>query len=55
MVLLRPRGHYDLHNLPPERAAELGPMLQRVERAIMSLGGRRIAQAMDTGGGSRHL
>lgn len=36
MVLLCPIGHYDL---PPQRAAELGPMLQRVERAIMSLGG----------------
>src|SRR4051812_37944431 len=32
MTMLQPRGHYDLHDLPPERAAELGPLLQRVER-----------------------
>jgi len=25
----RPRGHYDLTDLPAERAAELGPLLQR--------------------------
>ena len=39
VVLLCPIGHHDLSDLPAERAAEIGPMLQRVERAIMSVGG----------------
>jgi hypothetical protein len=29
VVMLRPRGPYDLPDLPAERAAELGPLLQR--------------------------
>jgi hypothetical protein len=32
-------GHHDLIDLPPDLSAELGPMLQRVERAILDLGG----------------
>lgn len=32
VVMLQPRGHYDLTDLPAERAAELGPLLQRAER-----------------------
>jgi diadenosine tetraphosphate (Ap4A) HIT family hydrolase len=54
-VLLCPVGHYDLHDLPPERAAELGPMLQRVERAIMSLGGIARVHVNKWGDGSSHL
>ena len=55
MVLLQPRGHYDLHDLPAERAAELGPMLQRVERAIMSLGGVARVHVNKWGDGGAHL
>jgi diadenosine tetraphosphate (Ap4A) HIT family hydrolase len=55
MVLLQPRGHYDLHDLPPERAAELGAMLQRVERAIMSLGGIARVHVNKWGDGGAHL
>ncbi len=55
MVMLQPRGHYDLADLPPERAAELGPMLQRVERAVMSLGGIARVHVNKWGDGAAHL
>lgn len=55
MVLLQPRGHYDLHDLPPERASELGSMLQRVERAVMSLGGIGRVHVNKWGDGGAHL
>jgi diadenosine tetraphosphate (Ap4A) HIT family hydrolase len=55
IVLLCPMGHYDLHDLPPERAAEFGPMLQRVERAIMSLGGIARVHVNKWGDGGEHL
>jgi len=54
-VLLRPTGHYDLTNLPPDRAAEIGPMLQRVERAIMALGGIARVHIHKWGDGQAHL
>ncbi|MEU4118400.1 hypothetical protein AB0F71_28390 [Kitasatospora sp. NPDC028055] len=38
-LLLWPRAHHDLLDLPVELSAGLGPMLQRVERAVLSLGG----------------
>jgi hypothetical protein len=39
-VLVNPRVHYeDLPDLPPDRAAELGPLLQRMESALRALGG----------------
>ncbi|MEV0570619.1 hypothetical protein [Dactylosporangium sp. NPDC050588] len=55
VVLLCPIGHYDLGTLPPERAAEVGPMLQRVERAIMSVGGIARVHASKIGDGAAHL
>ncbi|WP_274557088.1 HIT family protein [Streptomyces spiramyceticus] len=55
LVQLKPRGHYDLSDLPPERAAEIGPMLQRVERAIMSLGGIARVHINKWGDGGAHL
>lgn len=55
IVLLCPLGHYDLAELPPERAAEMGPMLQRVERAITALGGVARVHVNKWGDGSRHL
>ncbi|GAA1124643.1 MULTISPECIES: HIT family protein [Kitasatospora] len=55
IVLLQPRAHHDLADLPPERAAELGPMLQRVERAVMSLGGIARVHQNKWGDGAAHL
>lgn len=55
MVLLLPRGHYDLVDLPEERAAELGVMIQRVERAILSLGGIARVHVNKWGDGGAHL
>ncbi len=55
MVMLQPRGHHDLHDLPPERAAELGGMLQRVERAVMSVGGISRVHVNKWGDGGAHL
>ncbi|WP_018351247.1 HIT family protein [Longispora albida] len=55
VVLIKPKGHYDLMTLPPERSAELGPMLQRAERAIMSLGGIARVHVNRWGDGGAHL
>ncbi|WP_329115693.1 HIT family protein [Streptomyces sp. NBC_01465] len=55
IVMLQPRGHHDLTDLPPERASELGPMIQRVERAIMSLGGIARVHINRWGDGGAHL
>ncbi|MFF3322636.1 hypothetical protein [Streptomyces sp. NPDC002889] len=54
-MLLQLRGHYDLHELPAERAAELGGMLQRVERAIRSLEGVARVHVNKWGDGGAHL
>ena len=37
LVFLEPRIHADLHELPADRLAELGPMIARVERALSGL------------------
>ncbi|MEZ0069600.1 diadenosine tetraphosphate (Ap4A) HIT family hydrolase [Streptacidiphilus sp. MAP12-20] len=55
MVMLQPRGHHDLSDLPPELAAELGGMLQRVERAVVSLGGIARVHVNRWGDGGAHL
>ncbi|MER7170432.1 hypothetical protein [Streptomyces mesophilus] len=55
MVMLQPRGHYDLHDLPAERAAELGGMLQRAERAVKSVGGISRVHVNKWGDGWAHL
>ncbi|MEV8093058.1 hypothetical protein [Kitasatospora sp. NPDC085879] len=55
VVLLQPREHHDLADLPPARAAELGPMLQRVERALLSLGGISRVHHNKWGDGAAHL
>ncbi|WP_329561890.1 HIT family protein [Kitasatospora sp. NBC_01266] len=54
-VMLFSRGHYDLADLPAERAAELGPVCQRVERAIKSLGGIARVHINRWGDGAAHL
>ncbi|MFF2952864.1 hypothetical protein ACFVVU_16150 [Kitasatospora sp. NPDC057965] len=55
VLLLNPRGHHDLLDLPPARAAELGPVLQRVERAILGLGGIGRVHVSRWGDGAAHL
>ncbi|MEV8534887.1 hypothetical protein [Streptomyces sp. NPDC051211] len=55
IVKLLPRGHHDLADLPAERSAELGPMIQRVERALKSLGGIARVHVNRWGDGGAHL
>jgi diadenosine tetraphosphate (Ap4A) HIT family hydrolase len=55
VLMLCPTGHHDLLDLPPQRAAELGPMMQRVERAILSLGGIARVHTYKIGEHSSHL
>jgi diadenosine tetraphosphate (Ap4A) HIT family hydrolase len=55
VVILEPVGHYDLIDLPAELSAGLGPMIQRVERAILSLGGIARVHVNRWGDGSYHL
>lgn len=55
VLMLQPRAHHDLHDLPPQRAAELGPMLQRTEQAVMSLGGVARVHVNKWGDGGAHL
>lgn len=38
VVILEPRGHHDVDDLPASLVAELGPMIVRVERAVRSVG-----------------
>ncbi|MFJ3789488.1 hypothetical protein [Kitasatospora sp. NPDC090091] len=55
VVLLQPRAHHDLLDLPAERSAELGPMLQRVEAALLALGGIGRVHVNRWGDGAAHL
>ena len=55
VVLLCPLAHHDLSDLPAGLSAELGPMLQRVERAILSLGGIARVHVNRWGDGGAHL
>lgn len=55
LVMLEPRGHYDMDDLPAERAAELGALFQRVERAVLALGGIARVHVARFGDGASHL
>ncbi|WP_405825527.1 hypothetical protein OG241_48825 [Streptomyces sp. NBC_01390] len=55
VVLLQPRGHYDLGDLPAARSAELGPMLQRAERAVLAVDGVARVHVNRWGDGGAHL
>ncbi|MEU0409132.1 hypothetical protein ABZ307_15145 [Streptomyces griseorubiginosus] len=55
VVMLQPRGHYDLTDLPTERATELGPLLQRAERAVLGLDGVARVHVNRWGDGAAHL
>jgi len=55
VVLLFPREHCDIDGLPPERAAELGPLLLRIERAVRAVGDIGRVHVCRWGDGSEHL
>jgi diadenosine tetraphosphate (Ap4A) HIT family hydrolase len=55
VVILYPRAHHDLDDLPPQLTAELGPMIQRVERAVRSVGEIGRVHVCRWGDGSEHL
>jgi diadenosine tetraphosphate (Ap4A) HIT family hydrolase len=57
VAVLQPKAHHDLDDLPPELAAELGPMIQRVARAIGRIGsvGRVHVNRWGDGGSHFHV
>ncbi|MFI5907860.1 hypothetical protein [Dactylosporangium sp. NPDC051541] len=55
VVLLSPRAHHDFDDLPADLGAELFPLMQRVERAILGLGGVARVHISKVGDGARHL
>jgi hypothetical protein len=56
-VFLETRAHVDLLDMPATEAAELGPMLQRIERAMLATGdvGRVHIHRWGDGGAHFHL
>jgi diadenosine tetraphosphate (Ap4A) HIT family hydrolase len=55
VAMLQPRAHHDLEDLPPELASELGPIIQRVARAIGTLEGIGRVHVNRWGDGSEHF
>jgi len=55
VVMLMPNEHHDLDDLPPELAADLGPMIQRVARAVGSLPEVGRVHVNRWGDGSEHF
>jgi diadenosine tetraphosphate (Ap4A) HIT family hydrolase len=55
VALLVPREHYRLDNLPPELTATLGPMIQRVAKAIQSIDSVGRTHFNRWGDGSEHF
>jgi diadenosine tetraphosphate (Ap4A) HIT family hydrolase len=55
IVILQPREHCDLGTLPAALAAELGPLIVRVERAIDAVGEIGRVHVGRWGDGSAHL
>lgn len=55
VVTLNPRAHHDLEDLPAALAADLGPLLQRLERAVMAVPGTGRAHLHKWGDGGAHL
>jgi diadenosine tetraphosphate (Ap4A) HIT family hydrolase len=55
VLILEPKGHYDIETLPPELATEMGPLLQRVERAVRGAGDIGRVHIGRWGEGSEHL
>jgi diadenosine tetraphosphate (Ap4A) HIT family hydrolase len=55
VVLLHPREHCDLEGLRPELQAELGPLIVRVERAVVAVGNIERVHVGRWGDGSEHF
>ena len=55
VLLLEPRVHADLHDLPAPLVAGTGGLLYRVEAAVTSLGGIGRVHVMRVGDGAEHL
>jgi diadenosine tetraphosphate (Ap4A) HIT family hydrolase len=55
IVILYPRAHCDLSDLPADLAAELGPMIGRIEAAVRSVGEIGRVHVCRWGDGSEHL
>lgn len=54
-VMLMPRAHHDLGDLPGELAASMGPTIGHVENAIMGLGDIARVHVNKWGDGGSHL
>ncbi|MET9275648.1 hypothetical protein [Kribbella sp. NPDC003557] len=55
VALLEPHEHYRLDNLPPELTATLGPMIQRVAKAIQDIDSVGRTHFSRWGDGSEHF
>jgi diadenosine tetraphosphate (Ap4A) HIT family hydrolase len=55
VLILEPKEHYDIDTLPAERSAELGPLMQRIERAIRASGNIGRVHIGRWGEGGEHL
>jgi hypothetical protein len=55
VALLETRRHYDFGDLPDELAAELGPMLVKVQRAVFAIGDIGNVHVCRWGDGSEHF
>jgi diadenosine tetraphosphate (Ap4A) HIT family hydrolase len=55
VVILEPKEHYDIETLPADLSAELGPLMQRIERAVRGVGDIGRVHIGRWGEGSEHL
>jgi len=55
VAVLQPRAHHDLEDLPADLAAELGPMIQRVARAVNQIEGIGRVHVNRWGDGGSHF
>jgi hypothetical protein len=55
VVILETRAHHDLPELTPELAAELGPLILRVERAVRGVGDIGNVHVCRYGDGGEHF
>jgi len=55
VLILEPKEHYDIETVPEELAAEMGPLMQRIERAMRAAGDIGRVHIGRWGEGSEHL
>ena len=55
VVILSPRAHHDMGDLPEELQQEFGPLLVRIERAVASVGGIGRVHVCRWGDGGAHF